>query len=156
MRAPSLPNEAEQRLAARIGVDYLFRTLAVLSDLVDGDLVDALIVFATLQANTAHLTSTTAAPSVGAPPDDLRRPLTGYALAMILKMPYETVRRRLVRLANQGWIVRAHRGVIVPAAKVSGPIVDDALAAHWSHLKRLVGAVEKHHLLALPAAIDPG
>jgi hypothetical protein len=53
------------------------------------------------------------------PPDNLRTPVSVRALAQTLGMPYETVRRHVATLLEEGRLVRVgRRGVLAPAAAV--------------------------------------
>lgn len=53
------------------------------------------------------------------PGDDVRRPVTAYALAKRLSMPYETVRRTITRLIRSGWVERTPAGTYLLPARIS-------------------------------------
>jgi len=55
------------------------------------------------------------------PGDDLRTPVTAYSIAKGLSLPYETVRRTLAGLIEQGLLDTACGGLIVPARIPAGP-----------------------------------
>lgn len=83
------------------------------------DFVDALILVAVTQANVDPLLrdpelNRRYATYDSAPPDDLRRPISVNALSQSLGIPFETVRRRVARLATIGLYRVTSHGVIVP------------------------------------------
>ena len=85
------------------------------------DLVDALILAAITQANVGAMTASAEHQLAygvleTTPPDELRRPVSISRLAQGLEMPFETVRRRLRALTEQGVVQAQGTGVIVPAA----------------------------------------
>jgi len=83
--------------------------------------LDALLVLAINQANIAPLTRDPEARArygdLGAPaPDDARRPVSINAVAASLGLPFETVRRRIRRLAAEQVCTVQSEGVVVPAS----------------------------------------
>lgn len=90
------------------------------------DFVDALIVVAVTQANVElilrdpDLQRAYAAYDVP-PPDHLRRPISVNALAHSLRLPFETVRRRVARLTRLGVLRAGPAGVWTPMALVRSP-----------------------------------
>lgn len=108
----------------------------------DRDFYDALILLAVTQANVGALMrdrdSQLAFASLDAPPpDELRRPVSMQAIAHSLRLPYETVRRRLLRLARSGVCEIGSEGVIVPAREVATPEHMAALVAIWRQIQQL-------------------
>ncbi|HEV2531737.1 helix-turn-helix domain-containing protein [Phenylobacterium sp.] len=94
-----------------------------------GDLLDPLLVTTILDANQAVLHSDLElqrryGDHGSALPDELRRPISVHALSVSLRLPYETVRRRVRRLADQGVCRLGPHGVVVPQAiATSAPYV---------------------------------
>jgi hypothetical protein len=91
------------------------------------DLVDALIVCTVSNANVVPIVRD---PSLqrryatfdDVPPDEARRPISINAVAQSLDMPFETVRRRIVKMSLVGIFRTAKQGVYVPTAFcVGGP-----------------------------------
>jgi DNA-binding Lrp family transcriptional regulator len=70
------------------------------------------------------------------PPDELRRPISINAVAASLRLPYETVRRRVAAMIAAGTCVATPRGVYVPAAALSGPAYDAIAGARYQRLKQ--------------------
>ncbi len=81
------------------------------------NLADTLIAMAILQANLAPvLQDRTLARRYAetSPPDEFRRPTSASAVALSLRMPYETVRRRIAGLAGRGVCQVTPKGVYIP------------------------------------------
>lgn len=104
------------------------------------DFVDALILMAVVQANIAPVTrdpdlnrafSTLDDP----PPDELRRPVSVNAVAQSLKMPYETVRRRVRRLAETGACEFRSGGVVVPTTELRTPAHMASMLQIWEAMR---------------------
>jgi DNA-binding Lrp family transcriptional regulator len=104
-----------------------------------GDLLDPLVFAAIVQANLAPLRSDPEvqrryANSGETLPDDLRRPISVHAVAQSLRLPYETVRRKIRRLVDRGLCVATGAGVVIPAAVIAG---QDHAAVQAARLERL-------------------
>lgn len=91
-----------------------------------GSILDVLIVAVVVEANLADMASD---PELQAryaslsspPPDAVRRPVKVSSVAAAVGLPYETVRRRLIRLTELGDCAIGPTGVVVPAARLSSP-----------------------------------
>lgn len=143
-----------RRAAARHGWDHVLRCLAIAGRVADGDLLHGIILISIIQANTATLRQSGGDQDhdtmAGLPDDSQRTPISAYAIAKQLGLPYETVRRHVVRLIDDKHCVRvgAKGGVIVPTAAISTLQPDifvlqslDALRSLVSELDR-IGAVQ--------------
>lgn len=123
----------ERALAAPCGVFMLDQVTTGIAGM---DTRDALLVMAVNQANIAPLTRDPGARlrygALEAPaPDDERRPVSLSAIAASLRLPYETVRRRIRRLETLGVCVLTPQGPIVPEAFLaSAAYLGSAVAAH--------------------------
>lgn len=89
------------------------------------DVVDMLLIVAVTQANVDPLMRDPALQRAYAaydtpPPDALRRPISVNALAYSLRLPFETVRRRLLKLTLLGVFKTSPDGLYVPTARVQG------------------------------------
>ena len=90
----------------------------------DDDMLEALIFTAALDAN---MTPVNRDPNLEviyggveiSAPDELRRPVSMNGVAQSLRLPFETVRRRLLRLARAGLCVVTPQGVVVPNGAVT-------------------------------------
>ncbi|THD79364.1 MAG: ArsR family transcriptional regulator [Phenylobacterium sp.] len=126
-----------------------------------GDIIDPLILSAIVEANIALINQDPElqrryASLDQSPPDELRRPVSVSAVAASLRLPYETVRRRVARLAENGACTLTPRGVMVPSAILDGPFYRVIALARYERLKRFyfdVKALGALATLAMPA--DP-
>jgi len=109
---------------ARASLAYVRDTIQISRG--DDDLIDALIFTAALDANMTpvnrdpDLQVAYGGVEVSAP-DELRRPVSMNAVAQSLRLPFETVRRRFLRLARDGLCVIGPQGVVVPNSAVTSP-----------------------------------
>lgn len=106
------------------------------------DLTDALIVTTVTQANVEALMRNSALQAAYAtyravPPDELRRPIRINALAQSLRLPFETVRRRVNRLALLGVCRNSPDGLVVPARRLALPGHRETLEAAYRKLSEL-------------------
>lgn len=122
------------------------------------DPLDALLVLAINQANIAPLTRDPAARAryggLDAPaPDGERRPVSTNAVAASLGLPFETVRRRIRRLAAEQVCVLSSEGVVVPAAFLGSPSYLHSVVLAHDRLRRFYGDLRDADLVdALPPA----
>lgn len=134
-----------ERAAARLTTRFVLDLCSVMAEVAGGDLLRGLILTAIVDANVSHL----AAPESRAyggmesiPPDDLRRPVSISALSRSLKIPYETTRRHIARMVDEGICVRIEdRGVIVPAAMLAQ--IKPVTAHHYESLRGLLCALNE-------------
>lgn len=133
---PSMPTA---RVAGRLSVAFLLDFI----ELGRGDraLVDSLLLVGIVQANVGLVTrepdlQRTYAAYETPPPDDLRRGVSVSALANSLRLPYETVRRRVSGLERKGLCVVSDRGVYVPREVLMSPEHMAASFAAYELLRR--------------------
>jgi len=121
----------------------------------DRDVVDSLLFGAIIVAN---LTGVNRDPDLAhayaaidqATPDDLRRPVSINAIAQSLRLPFETARRRIRRLAKTGAVTITPRGVFVPVDAIADPTFIARAVARHERLRLFYGTVKS--LGALPEA----
>lgn len=145
MDAPSDTDLEPARAASRAAAEYLLRSMAMLADLSGDDPLTGLISLAIVQGNVAHLQregGAVYATVSDIPPDDLRRPVSIAAVAAALHLPYETTRRRIMRLIELGHCDRKGRGVIVPARMLDSERHARMLQANLVNLRRLKRALD--------------
>jgi Mn-dependent DtxR family transcriptional regulator len=112
------------RLIGRLSAAYLLDSAGIVRG--DGDIVDALLAGAIIQANVQEINGRADlqleyAEADRIPPNALRRPVSMNALANSLKLPFETVRRRVKRMERDGFCRFVHGGVIVPTEVLQDP-----------------------------------
>lgn len=97
-----------RRASVRHGWDHLLRCVSIAARLADGDVLHGIILMAIIQANTAAPRQSTGHhdPAADAPDDSLRTPVSACAIAKQLGLPYETVRRHVARLIDEGRCAR--------------------------------------------------
>ncbi|HEY2419088.1 MAG TPA: hypothetical protein VGH84_14285 [Steroidobacteraceae bacterium] len=140
--APPLPGNV--RAILRVGNEFFLRTVDSVASLVDDDLVKALVYTAMWTANVRHITHSVAANQQFAafdsvPPDEMRQPVSVMAISNALRIPYETVRRYVHTLLNEGRCVRVDRkGFIVPAAVIGSVAHRNTMRASYPSLLRFV------------------
>ena len=103
--------------------------------------LDGLLVLAINQANIAPLTRDPEARArygaLEAPaPDGERRPVSINAIAASLGLPFETVRRRIRRLAAERVCTVSSEGVVVPASFLASPSYLQSLMLAHDRLRR--------------------
>jgi hypothetical protein len=151
MTEPAPPQEGDdvRRLAMRLSVGYFLRFIEILSDVSGHNLVQGVILLAIMGANIGPLDTDPAASRQFAgmdtiPPDALRRPISIYALAASLGLPYETVRRHVHKMIAQGVCERVgDEGVIVPSRVMEGPVMLKAVDRNFQNLKGLVRGIKR-------------
>ncbi len=112
------------------------------------ELNDAVLLLAILQANVAQITAdrdlqARYAALEAIPEDDLRRPISISALAASLGLPFETVRRRLGRLAGAGLCEATERGYRIPGEVLRRPEFAQAPQKIQDMLAALADALAK-------------
>jgi DNA-binding Lrp family transcriptional regulator len=126
----------------------------------DRALIDGLILVAMVQANVAQVTrepelQRTYGSYEEALPDDLRRPLSVSAIANSLRLPYETVRRRVAHLSRRGYCVMTPAGAYVPQEALSSPEHMAGVFAIYELLRQFYYRLSDLGLLHFPASPAP-
>jgi DNA-binding Lrp family transcriptional regulator len=141
----SVADSVEQPMTRR---DRLLAGLAfafLLDEMANGvgglEPLDALLVLAINQANIAPLTRDPEARAryggLNAPaPDGERRPVSINAVAASLGLPFETVRRRIRRLAAEQVCTVSSEGVVVPASFLASPSYLQSVMLGHERLRR--------------------
>lgn len=147
-----------QRATLRVTSDFFLRITSLLSGLMDGDLIKGLVWLGIVEANVRRLgadpeLSAAYASSETPVPDDLREPVSVYALAQALRLPYETTRRYVAKLIDPGQARRVERGVIVPMAAMEAPAVRLASVQFHASLRRFVETLAR--IGAYPELLGP-
>jgi hypothetical protein len=121
-------SEAHTRAVARICTEFFLEAAVGTADFFKGELVTALVFLAIMRENVRHIDHTPEnARAYGGvqslPPDTEREPVTIYIVAKALGLTYETARRHVKRLVEDGYCVRTERGLVVPAEVLTRPEV---------------------------------
>ncbi len=145
--APSVPRNA--RAILRVGNEFFLRTLDSMASLVDDDLIKALVYTAMWTSNVKHITDSPTANHQfsnfnAIVPDEMRRPVSVMAISNALRIPYETVRRYVHTLLNEGRCVRVDRkGFIVPAAVLGSVAHRNTMRANYPSLLRFLSELKR-------------
>ena len=128
------------RLALRASTRFFLRSIDLLTRAVgNGDILRSVIFLALVDANTRHLrpSDPVARGFSGTNdqvPDEIRRPVSVHALSLDLALPYETTRRHVNALIEQGLCDRVETGILVRAEVLER---DGMVAAHRKNLENL-------------------
>lgn len=140
--------KVRDRLALRLSSEYILRSIDLMTNVVGGDLVKGLIFLAVVQANIQHLVhddglSQAYSEASDMVPDEARRPVSVHALSVSLGIPYETTRRYVNKLLNEGYCERVRRGLVVPAAVLQREQMLNALKRNFANLQRLTTGLRR-------------
>jgi hypothetical protein len=121
----------------------------------DREPLDALIFTAALDANMSLVDRDAAlhgayGGAATSAPDHLRRPVSINAVAQSLSLPFETVRRRLLRMARADLCVIGPRGVVIPRHAVTSAVYAAEQKARFDRTREFVRTLAD--LAATPAA----
>lgn len=130
------PNIDVRRHAVRLSGDLLLRTARLIAEAVDFDLVTACIFLAVNRANVREITRRSQQQLAFSglrdiPPDSLRQPVSVYAVARELRIPYETARRHVAKLADSGMVLRLDDGLVVPSEVYGRDRMIHAVEQNW-------------------------
>jgi DNA-binding transcriptional regulator YhcF (GntR family) len=112
---------------ARLNARHVLDLLKLLGSQLGLDMISGLVLLGVIAANNETIRkSPDLAMRYGSmdqvAPDELREPVSTYALAKRLRLPYETTRRYVLALVDLGLCVRLPRGgVLVPSRAQSRP-----------------------------------
>lgn len=116
--APSAPRENARQIC-RLGGICIIESARFIAQAVNRNFVTAMVFLAISRANVSHITSSREAATrhLGLdqlPSDAERAPVSVYAVARDLRLPYETVRRHVGKLKAMGVCVVEPEGVMIP------------------------------------------
>ena len=137
------PPTASLRQVTLLSLDYFLRYVDQVRAGFGGDALKGLIFVALVQGNVGHIDrdrdqSLRFGDVHAVPPDELRRPIRILPLADSLRLPRESVRRKVQLLAADGFIVKTPKGFIAPASVLSRPGNARALAANAGKIADLM------------------
>lgn len=132
----SPPSADVRRHVVRLSGDQLLKTARLVAEAVDADLVTASIFLAISRANTVEIareSQRTGAYSAleDIPTDDLGIPVSVYAVARQMSVPYETARRHVAKLCKAGLCVKTGDGLVIPREIYLRPALLKATMQNW-------------------------
>lgn len=131
------------RLALRASSAFFLRSVDTLARTAGGgDILRGVIFLAIVEANVRHMRpadsiSQAYSESADIPPDELRKPVSIHALALELSLPYETTRRHVNKLMQDGMCLRRETGVVVPSEVLARETITAGLKKNFEHLRQL-------------------
>lgn len=137
------------RITSRVSMDYV---VSIYSAILRGsrhDPIDALILSTVAVANVAHLNAdkdlSQAYAGLDTPePRDIKRPISRNAVALSLGLSYETTRRRIQRLLDEGALIEIEGGLIGANEQSSPEMVKAMAEQNAILLRRLVRQLRDH------------
>jgi DNA-binding Lrp family transcriptional regulator len=145
---PADDPKAPVRAVGRILSDYFFRSMEVIHEHTR-DTLSGIVCLEVMRASAQHI-----APSElpelmrsGWIPEESRIPVRAASVARALGVPYETTRRHLGWLIEDGFVDRREAGVVPSRAYLDGPVAVALAAQNLANLRRM------HRQLA---TLDPG
>jgi DNA-binding Lrp family transcriptional regulator len=135
------PKTDPVRLVARFSGHFGLSLISLISG-PQNDPVRGMILATILVANTRSVSqapdmaSRYAAASTPLP-DMERIPVSVSAVASSLQLPFETARRRVNSLIEEGLVIRERRGVYIQAQLITSPVAQAAMATNFANLQRL-------------------
>jgi len=123
------------RLSLRLANAFLLEVLAATRG--EKDFTDALILAALVQSNSAQITGDHSLQQrygdfASPPPASIRRPISMSGLAASLGLPFETVRRRIKRLAAAGVCEITPEGARYAETVLRSPELESAMGAIYA------------------------
>lgn len=151
--APTLPPDV-RRQVVRLAGDFFLNTSQVITTAIDTDLVTGMIFLAIVRANVRHMLDD---PELALayfepgdrPPEVFRKPVSVYAIARELRLPYETARRHIRKLLAKGLCERqGDGGVVFPPEVNDRPEVRQAVATNFHTTIRYARALADAGIVA--------
>lgn len=153
----SLPDLRRQ--LCRLGGEYIVDEARILTETLDQTFVSAVIFLAILRANVDGIT---VSPDVAlrhlnlnqTPSDDNRLPVSVYALARTLSVPYETVRRHVHKLQKADLCTQVAGGVIVPTRILIQAEAREATLTTQRAVQRFVNEAGRFGIFGNPRVVS--
>ncbi len=145
--SPRTPAEQDW-IDARIGGAFFLDSTIAMSDAFGGDLIKGLILMAivrqhmdSLQGGGVALEAASNLPTQ--PPTADRKPATVYAIAKVLGLNYETTRRHVRRLVEEGYCIRTPGGFVATAEATERPEVMRFVRKLAGNVRRLNARLQR-------------
>lgn len=124
-----------------------------MAEIVDRNFVTALVFIEIARMNTSQIMATRQFAerhlAIGdIPGDDARLPVSAYALARDLRLPYETLRRHVMKLKAAGLCISVADGLIVPREVFARPEAENATRDNMREVVALVAEAARVGVVA--------
>lgn len=131
-----LDKTRDYEVAARLAGEFFIRGVEILARAHDGDLIKGIIFTAIAVANSE---SAPVAANASEP-----RPVSVMSVSSSIGIPYETTRRYVNLLVDQGLCTRmGRRGVVVTEEALNSPLMHAAYQETYTSFNRLVSALRR-------------
>ncbi|MES2724933.1 MAG: hypothetical protein V4656_17410 [Pseudomonadota bacterium] len=136
-----------RRHVVRLAGDFFLNTAHVITSAIDTDLVTGMIFLAIVRANVRHMLDDPELAQAYFEPGDrspevFRKPVSVYAIARELRLPYETARRHIGKLLAKELCERlGDGGVVFPPEVNDRPEVRQAVATNFHATVRYARAL---------------
>lgn len=153
-RSTAVAQPGVRRRVTQLASEHLLDLVDIAQQVLGFDGVSTLVFLEVIRANTWHLTEPADrnplyASRSSPPPDESRQPVSVYAVARRLRLPYETTRRRMQELTRQGVIRAVEGGHIVERAVLESPAMVRAIPVICAATSRFLEAVAEVHPVPL-------
>ncbi len=134
------------RLFSYFVAEFIQRTCLPVVAAFDNDYEQAMIFLAISTQNAQNLmlnkvTRKEYASFANFVPEHLMRPVSRMALARSTNLPRETVRRKVLKLIERGYVVETPKGLVVPRSLRDLPAYGETVAVQEANLRRLFSMV---------------
>lgn len=138
-----MTDQPHLRIISRLSMDYVISMYSAILRGSHHDPVDTLLLSTVAVANVAHLNADKAASQAYADVDhpepmEIKRPISRNAVALSLNISYETARRRIQRLLDQGALLEVDGGLIGANEQANPEMVQALAEQNWTLLRRMV------------------
>ena len=139
---PAGDPQAPVRGIGRLLSEYFFRNLEAMHDLAR-DPLNALVLLQVIHSSSEHLgpAELEEALRAGGIPDEARRPVRAIEISRRLNVPYETTRRHIGWLVEDGRFRRVGAGVVVDQAFMEAPPMAMLRAENLTSIRRMCRGV---------------
>jgi hypothetical protein len=139
-------NGPYSRVLSYFVAEFILRTALPVAAAFDNDYEAALIFLTITTQNTQNLMLNQAtrkryASMSDVVPEPLIRPISRMALARSTNLPRETVRRKVLKLMERGYVEETSKGLIVPPSVRNIPLYAETVAVQETNLRRLFSMV---------------
>lgn len=129
--------------ALRIAGGYLLQAVQAVNTHMEGDLTRAVVLLGVMEANRQRLHGESV---------EARRPVSGGALADMLGIPAETVRRKVNTLLRDGYLVRQDGGLHLGHCALKRPEIARLVRANAVSMRRVSARMKRSTRKRAPLA----
>jgi hypothetical protein len=141
-------DEALGGVAVRMTHEFLLRSVRLISEINDGDLIEGLVILTIISGNISYLdrdpsTSGQFLAVEDVVPDEMRRPISVLAIASTLDLPYETTRRYVSKHLKAGHCKRVKGGLVAIGESLVRDEYHEAIRTNMVNIRRFYAALKR-------------